>query len=62
MIFNMEEKQNVTDIVLKFKKQEQFTLEKLAEILGISKMTIHKRLKDHKWTKTQTFYIINKFK
>jgi predicted ArsR family transcriptional regulator len=58
----MEEKKEVTDILLKFKKEQQLTLQQLARVLGISKMTIHKRLKDHKWTKTQTFYIINKFK
>tara|TARA_R110002020_G_scaffold297267_6_gene513056 strand:+ start:3091 stop:3267 length:177 start_codon:yes stop_codon:yes gene_type:complete len=58
----MEEKKDVTDILLKFKKEQQLTFYQLARVLGISKMTIHKRLKDHNWTKTQTFYIINKFK
>ena len=49
-----------TEKVLKYKKENNLTYDQLAVVLGMSKVTILKRVKLHNWSITEEYYINNK--
>lgn len=50
----------VTRILHFYKFNNRLNLEQMADVLGISKKTLIKRLKTDAWTKTEAFFIKNK--
>ena len=49
-----------TEKVLKYKKENNLTYDQLAVVLGMSKVTILKRVKLHNWSITEEYFINNK--
>jgi transcriptional regulator with XRE-family HTH domain len=49
-----------TEKLLKHKKAKGLTYDQLAVILGISKVTLLKRVKNHDWSITEDYFINNK--
>lgn len=48
------------DVTEKVRKMRLSTTDdELIKVLGISKPTLYQRLKDHKWKKSEMFYISN---
>ena len=43
--------------VLEIKEMRKATDVQLAQLLGISKMSLYTRVRDHKWRKADRFYI-----
>ena len=48
-----------TEKVLEYKKENNLTYDQLAVELGMSKVTILKRVKLHNWSITETYFIEN---
>ena len=57
----VNKKEKLTDKVLAYKQRKRLSDDALAEVLGISRMTLLKRKEDHDWSITQAFYIQQKF-
>mgnify|MGYP001088445159 len=57
----LNKKELLTDKVLAYKQRKGLSDDALADVLGMSRMTLLKRKEDHDWSITQAYYIQQKF-
>lgn len=58
----MEKNKQATKILMDYKKKHKMSYDALAEKVGITKVTILKRVKLNNWTIAERYFIVNALK